>query len=215
MVQGKTGMFITFEGPEGSGKTAQLDPLADFLTGEGYVVRKTREPGGTPIGDQIRNTILDLKNTAMVDRTEALLLQASRAQLVEEVIKPGLERGEVILCDRFADSTLAYQGFGHQNDLTPLREIIHYATGGLTPDLTILLDIDPAVGLKRRNQAGNLNRLDALDLGFHQRVRKGYLELAGSEPERWVVIDADRSFQDVLNHIQEVVLERLRARRQA
>ncbi len=151
----------------------------------------------------------------MVDRTEALLLQASRAQLVEEVIKPGLERGEVILCDRFADSTLAYQGFGHQNDLTPLREIIHYATGGLTPDLTILLDIDPAVGLKRRNQAGNLNRLDALDLGFHQRVRKGYLELAGSEPERWVVIDADRSFQDVLNHIQEVVLERLRARRQA
>lgn len=208
-------MFITFEGPEGSGKTAQLDPLADFLIGEGYVVRKTREPGGTPIGDQIRNTILDLKNTAMVDRTEALLLQASRAQLVEEVIKPGLERGEVILCDRFADSTLAYQGFGHQNDLTPLREIIHYATGGLTPDLTILLDIDPAVGLKRRNQAGNLNRLDALDLGFHQRVRKGYLELAGSEPERWVVIDADRSFQDVLNHIQEVVLERLRARRQA
>lgn len=208
-------MFITLEGPEGSGKTAQLDPLAEYLVDEGYVVRKTREPGGTPIGDQIRNTILDLKNTAMVDRTEALLLQASRAQLVEEVIKPSLEKGEVILCDRFADSTLAYQGFGHQNDLTPLREIIHYATGGLTPDLTILLDIDPAVGLKRRNQAGNLNRLDALDLDFHQRVRKGYLELANSEPERWVVIDAGRSFQDVQNDIREVVLERLRARNRA
>jgi dTMP kinase len=208
-------MFITFEGPEGSGKTAQLDPLADFLTDEGYVVCTTREPGGTPIGDQIRNTILDLKNTAMVDRTEALLLQASRAQLVEEVIKPSLKKGEVILCDRFADSTLAYQGYGHQNQLAPLREIIHYATGGLQPDLTILLDINPAVGLERRNQAGNFNRLDALDLDFHQRVREGYLALADSEPGRWVVIDAEDSFWDVQSQIRSVALERLRARDRA
>lgn len=213
MAQGKTGMFVTFEGPEGSGKTAQLDPLADFLTDEGYVVRTTREPGGTPIGNQIRNTILDLKNTAMVDRTEALLLQASRAQLVEEVIKPSLDKGEVVLCDRFADSTLAYQGFGHQNNLAPLQGIIDYATGGLTPDLTILLDINPAVGLERRNQAGNLNRLDALDLDFHQRVREGYLQLAEKEPERWVVVDAEGSFWDVQSQIRSLVLERLRAER--
>lgn len=212
MDQKKSGMFITLEGPEGSGKTAQLQPLAAALIKEGYPVRKTREPGGTPIGDQIRNTILDLENTAMVDRTEALLLQASRAQLVEEVIKPGLKKGQVILCDRFADSTLAYQGFGHQNDLTPLREIIHYATGGLEPDLTILLDLDPALGLMRRNKAGNLNRLDALDLDFHQRVRDGYLQLAGAEPERWVVVDAERSFDTVQEQILAIVLERLRGR---
>lgn len=212
MDQKETGMFITFEGPEGSGKTAQLQPLAAALIEEGYPVRKTREPGGTPIGDQIRNTILDLGNTAMVDRTEALLLQASRAQLVEEVIKPGLKKGQVILCDRFADSTLAYQGFGHQNDLTPLREIIHYATGGLQPDLTILLDLDPALGLMRRNKAGNLNRLDALDLDFHQRVRDGYLQLADAEPERWVVVDAERSFDTVQEQILAIVLKRLRGR---
>jgi dTMP kinase len=153
-----------------------------------------------------------LENTAMVDRTEALLLQASRAQLVEEVIKPGLKKGQVILCDRFADSTLAYQGFGHQNDLTPLREIIHYATGGLQPDLTILLDLDPALGLMRRNKAGNLNRLDALDLDFHQRVRDGYLQLAEAEPERWVVVDAERSFDTVQEQILAIVLKRLRGR---
>ncbi|MDZ7843204.1 MAG: dTMP kinase [Anaerolineales bacterium] len=199
-------MFITLEGPEGSGKTEQLELLADELKQRGCPLVKTREPGGTPIGDQIRSTILDVKNTAMVDRTEALLLQASRAQLVEEVIKPHLAAGEVVICDRYADSTLAYQGYGHQNDLAVLREIIRYATGGLQPDLTVLLDIDPVVGLKRRTAAGKLNRLDALDIQFHRRVRAGYLELAGRDPERWKVIDAERTREEVHRDLLELVL---------
>lgn len=199
-------MFITLEGPEGSGKTEQLELLADELKQRGCPLVKTREPGGTPIGDQIRSTILDVKNTAMVDRTEALLLQASRAQLVEEVIKPHLAAGEVVICDRYADLTLAYQGYGHQNDLAVLREIIRYATGGLQPDLTVLLDIDPVVGLKRRTAAGKLNRLDALDIQFHRRVRAGYLELAGRDPERWKVIDAERTREEVHRDLLELVL---------
>jgi dTMP kinase len=202
-------MFITLEGPEGSGKTAQLETLTEALSGRGYRVKKTREPGGTPIGDQIRKTILDLENTAMVDRTEALLLQASRAQLVEEVIQPALDAGRIVICDRYADSTLAYQGYGYQNDLESLREIIDYATGGLKPDLTLLLDIDPEIGLRRRNQAGNLNRLDALDLAFHRRVRAGYHALVREEPERWVVIDADQNFAQVQDDLLAAVLQRL------
>lgn len=204
-------MFITFEGPEGSGKTGQMRELGAHLDREGYRVCETREPGGTEIGDQIRKTILDPENTAMVDRTEALLLQASRAQLVEEVIKPRLAESQVVLCDRFADSTLAYQGYGHQNELGPLREIIHYATGGLTPDVTILLDIDPVIGLKRRNEAGDLNRLDVLDLDFHRRVREGYLMLADGEPDRWEVIDAGGEFDEVQEEIRRVVLQRLQS----
>lgn len=202
-------MFITLEGPEGSGKTGQLDALAEELIHRGYRVRCTREPGGTPIGDQIRATILDLENTAMVDRTEALLLQASRAQLVDEVIKPALEEGKLVLCDRFADSTLAYQGYGYQKDLHSLREIIQYATDGLQPDLTVLLDIDPEIGLRRRTQAGNFNRLDALDLAFHRRVREGYLTLAREDPARWRVVDAGQSFDRVQQDLLGVVLERL------
>lgn len=205
----KRGLFITFEGPEGSGKTGQMRELAAFLRQEGHPVRETREPGGTPIGDQIRTTILDPKNTEMVDRTEALLLQASRAQLVDEVIRPHLEAGEVVLCDRFADSTLAYQGYGHQNDLETLRGIIHYATAGLKPDLTLLLDVDPEIGLKRRSEAGDLNRLDALDLAFHTRVREGYHRLAAAEPDRWVLIDAGGSYRAVQNQIRTVTLDRL------
>ena len=169
----------------------------------------TREPGGTPIGDQIRATLLALGNTEMHPRAEALLLQASRAQLVEEVILPRLAAGEIILCDRYADSTLAYQGFGHQNDLEPLKKIIDYATEGLKPDLTIMLDLDVEVGLRRRNEAGNLNRLDALELNFHRRVRDGYHQLAQREPERWVIVKADRSFEAIQQELREVVLERL------
>lgn len=199
-------MFITLEGPEGSGKTEQLELLANELEQAGIPVVKTREPGGTPIGDQIRFTILDVNNTAMVDRTEALLLQASRAQLVEEVIKPHLAAGELVICDRYADSTLAYQGYGHQNDLAVLREIIKYATGGLQPDLTVLMDINPVVGLKRRTEAGELNRLDALDIQFHRRVRAGYLELAGRDPERWKVINAERTREEIHRDLLDLVL---------
>ena len=203
------GRFITFEGPDGSGKTAQLDLLAEELIQAGYPILTTREPGGTPIGDQIRATLLDLKNTAMVDRTEALLYQAARAQLVDEVIKPHLASGGVVLCDRYADSTLAYQGYGHQNTLDSLRGIITYATGGLEPDLTILMDLAPEVGLQRRVDAGGVNRLDAYDIDFHHRVREGYLEMARKQPERWVIIDADRPFKEVQTEIRSILLDRL------
>lgn len=205
----RQGRFITFEGPDGSGKTAQLDILAEEFLQAGYPILKTREPGGTPIGDQIRETLLDLKNTAMIDRTEALLYQAARAQLVDQVIKPQLEKGGIVLSDRYADSTLAYQGFGHQNTVASLEGIIHYATGGLVPDLTILLDLLPEVGLQRRLDAGGLNRLDAYDIEFHHRVRNGYLTLAGEDPDRWVTVDADRSFEEVQEDLRVILQENL------
>ncbi len=201
----RQGFFITFEGPEGSGKTTQIALLAGYLRQQGYTVIQTREPGGTPIGDQIRAVLSDLANQAMQPRTEILLFQASRAQLVAEVIRPALERGEVVLCDRYADSTLAYQGYGHGFDLDELRRLIHFATGGLQPDLTLLLDVDPEAGLRRRADAGNWNRLDAYDLAFHQRVRQGYLALAAAEPERWTVIDAARPPEQVQAAIREAV----------
>ncbi len=202
-------MFITFEGAEGSGKTTQIIELAQFLEENGYPIYVTREPGGTPIGDQIRATLLAMKNTEMHPRTEALLLQASRAQLVEEVVAPRLEKGEIILCDRYYDSTLAYQGYGHRNDLEDLHKIIHYATGGLKPDLTLFLDLDIEEGLSRRNKAGNINRLDALELDFYRRVREGYQQLVKAEPERWVVVDAGRSFEDIQQELREIVLGKL------
>lgn len=203
------GKFITFEGPDGSGKTAQLDILAEEFLQAGYPILRTREPGGTPIGDQIRATLLDLKNTAMVDRTEALLYQAARAQLVDEVIKPHLVEGGIVISDRYADSTLAYQGFGHQNTVASLEGIIHYATGGLIPDLTILLDLAPEVGLQRRLDAGGVNRLDSYDIEFHKRVRAGYQALVEEDPSRWVVVNAARSFNLVQTDIREILQHQL------
>ena len=202
-------MFITFEGPEGSGKSTQLHDLAAYLCQAGYDVLSTREPGGTQIGEQIRSVITNLENTAMLPRTEILLLQASRAQLVEEVIRPHLNRGGLVLCDRYADSTLAYQGYGYQLDLEPLRALIEFATGGLKPDLTLLLDVDVEEGLRRRAMGGGWNRLDAFDLAFYQRVRQGYRELAQAEPERWVTIDAGKPPEQVQQAIRRVILQRL------
>jgi len=210
-MQSKTGKFITFEGPDGSGKTAQMDILAELLIQEGYPVLTTREPGGTFIGDQIRETLLDLKNTAMVDRTEALLYQAARAQLVDEIIKPHLAEGGIVLCDRYADSTLAYQGYGHRNTVESLQGIIHYATGGLIPDLTLLLDLEPEVGLQRRLDAGGLNRLDAYDINFHHRVRAGYLELVKADPDRWIIVDAGCPFDEVKAELWKILLKWLKA----
>jgi dTMP kinase len=202
-------MFITLEGPDGGGKSTQAALLVDFLRLRGCDVLATREPGGTAIGDQIRLVLSNLENTAMHPRTEILLFQASRAQHVEQVIRPHLMKGGVVVCDRYADSTLAYQGYGHQVDLTRLRTIVEFATGGLKPDLTLLLDIDAEEGLRRRTKSGEWNRLDAYDLAFHQRVRQGYFELVAQEPERWVKIDASRSTQAVQADIQAVVTDRL------
>jgi len=203
-------MFITFEGPDGGGKSTQAILLAEFLRQHGCSVLSTREPGGTFIGDQVRQVLSNLENTAMYPRTEILLFQASRAQLVEQVIRPHLAQGGIVVCDRYADSTLAYQGYGHQVDLDRLRLIVEFATGGLKPDLTLLLDIDVEEGLLRRTQSGEWNRLDAYALAFHQRVRQGYFQLASEEPERWVKIDASGSPQVVQEAIRKVVLERLK-----
>ncbi len=204
-------MFITLEGPEGSGKTSQLPMLADYLREQGYDVLTTREPGGTIIGDQVRAVLTRLDNTAMQPRTEILLFLAARAQLVEEVIRPALAQGKIILSDRYADSTLAYQGYGHGVDLALLRLLLDFATGGLRPDLTLLLDVDPAVGLsRRRSSGGEWNRLDAYALEFHQRVRQGYLTMAQQEPTRWRVVDASQPPDVVQSALSQLVLNRLR-----
>jgi dTMP kinase len=202
-------MFITFEGPDGSGKTTQLAPLAEYLTQLGHRVLITREPGGTAIGDQIRQVLADLQNTGMHPRSETLLFLAARAQLVEQVIKPHLVQGYILLCDRYADSTMAYQGYGHQNDLDQMRSLIDFATGGLKPDLTLLLDVGAEAGLKRKAEGSEWNRLDAYSLEFHQRVRQGYAELAQAEPGRWVVIDADQPQDSVQEEIRKIVRSRL------
>jgi len=202
-------MFITLEGPEGSGKTSHIPILIDFLQHAGYKVTATREPGGTSIGDQIREVLLSNKNTAMHPRAEILLFQASRAQLVEQVINPRISRGEVVLCDRYADSTIAYQGYGHQVNLDQLRSIVNFATGGLKPDLSILLDVDVQVGLQRRQKDGDVNRLDKFVVEFHRRVLAGYHTMVKSEPDRWVVIDANQEFETVQRDLQQVVIERL------
>jgi dTMP kinase len=203
-------MFITLEGPEGSGKTSQMPRLASRLEKEGYSVLATREPGGTSIGDQIRGVLFDLGNTDMHPRSEILLFQASRAQLVEQLIRPALRKHKVVLCDRYADSTLAYQGYGHQVDLQQLSEIVHFATGGLKPDLTLFLDVDVEEGLKRRDSGGDWNRLDDYDPEFHRRVYAGYQKLIKAEPARWVVVDAAQSPNQVAEAIQQIVLERLK-----
>ncbi len=206
-------MFISIEGLDGSGKTTQAQRLYDWLRLRGHDVLLTREPGGTPIGEQIRALLHDLDNTAMQPATELLLYNASRAQLVAEELRPQLESGGIALCDRYADSTLAYQGYGHGQDLELLRGVIDAATGGLRPDATIFLDIPPQTALERRRMASlfgeEWNRLDDFELAFHQRVYDGYQALAAAEPQRWLCVDAQRSILDVQAGLRKALTERL------
>lgn len=205
-------MFITLEGPEGSGKTSHIPYLVEYLREKGYTVFPTREPGGTSIGEQIREVIHDMKNVEMHPRTETLLYQAARAQIVEQVIKPRLADGEIVISDRYYDSTIAYQGYGHQQNLEQVRALVKYATGGLVPDLTILLDLDIEVGLKRKKNADEWNRMDAYTVEFHQRVRNGYHEMVKAEPNRWVVVDAGQKWEVVQEDLKRVILERLQTK---
>jgi dTMP kinase len=208
-------VFITFEGPDGSGKTTQIQRLVAELQRRGYPVFSTREPGGTPIGDQIRDVLHDIHNQQMHPHTEILLYAASRAQLVAEAIRPRLAAGDIVICDRYADSTLAYQGYGRGLELDALRQILAFATGGLTPDLTVYLDISAEDGLKRRQQAAQngaeWNRLDAESLAFHQRVREGYLALIAENPARWVTVPAVGDPNAVQEQVRACVLARLSA----
>lgn len=198
--------FITLEGPEGSGKSSQARALAATLEEAGYDVLLTREPGGTFIGDQIRQTLMTKENTSMHPRTEFLLFSSSRAQIVEEKLLPHLARGGVVLCDRYFHSSLAYQGYGHQLDRETLLTITHFATQGLVPDLVLLLDLPVEEGLQRRRMDGDWNRLDAYDVPFHRRVRQGYLSMAQADPQGWAVIDASLSEERVRALIQDRVL---------
>ncbi len=204
-------MFITLEGPEGSGKTSHVPSLVEYFREQGRIIFPTREPGGTSISEQIREVIHDLRNVEMHPRTETLLYQAARAQIVEQVIQPRLKAGEIVMCDRYADSTIAYQGYGHQQDLAQVRTLVRYATGGLVPDLTILLDLDVEVGLKRKQKADEWNRLDAYTVEFHRRVRAGYLEMVKLEPERWRVVDAGREWKLVQAELRQVIEDKLEA----
>jgi len=204
-------MFISIEGPDGSGKTTQANLLASYFRKQGYDVILTCEPGGTFVGDQIRAVLHDPRNTMMDAHAEILLFSASRAQLVREVIQPALAVGKIVISDRYADSTLAYQGYGRSLNLETLRTITTFATDGLMPILTIYLDIAPQEGLQRRRLNGDeWNRLDAETLEFHQRVRAGYLELVRQEPQRWAVVEATRSIEEVQAEVRQVVHARLR-----
>lgn len=194
----KRGFFITFEGPDGSGKSTQAQSLAHRLQEAGYTVLLTREPGGTKLGEAVRGILLG-KDHEISQRTEALLYAAARAQHVQEKIIPALERGEIVICDRFVDSSLAYQGYGLGMCLWEINQINSFATGGLKPDLTFLLDLSPKEGLARaRQDRGQMDRIEERALEFHAKVRQGFLELAKEESQRFKVIQtADSSKEEV------------------
>jgi len=209
-----SGYFLAIEGVEGSGKSTQAERLAAWLRERRKSVVLTKEPGGTPLSDRIRAILLDPREAGMDGLTELFLYAASRRQHVVDVIRPALDRGAVVLCDRFTDATLAYQGFGRALDLDRLRDLNDWATGGLKPDLTIVFDLAEAAGLERaraRNASKDLereSRLEGEDMSFHRRVREGYLTLATAEPDRFAVLDASGTIDDVFARLIEALAER-------
>ena len=205
-------MFITFEGGEGAGKSTAIKRIVEKLTSEGYEIVLTREPGGTPIAEEIRNVILDKKNTAMDPRTEALLYAASRRQHLVEKVIPALREGKLVLCDRFIDSSLAYQGGAREIGIDNVYNMNLFATEGMLPDLTILFDIKPEVGLARiaANSQREVNRLDVEKLAFHNKVRDSFHELAKRFPERFVIIDASKGPDEVFEESYKAIEDRLK-----
>ena len=200
---GDPGRLIAFEGVEGSGKSTQLELLRQALEGRAREVVVTREPGGTPAGERMRAVLLD-PGVELHPRAEALLFAAARAELVDAVIRPALERGAVVLCDRYLDSSLAYQGDARGLGRGPVEEVNRFATGGLLPDLVVLLDLDPALGLRRRS--GELDRIEAQDLAFHRRVRQAFRDLADAEPGRFAVVDGADPVAEVAAGVQAAAL---------
>lgn len=199
-------MFITFEGPEGSGKTTQIKKLASYLKEKQLPVVVTRQPGGTQIGLQIRQVLHDVGNEAMTSEAEILLYAADRAQHVGELIRPALAAGTIVLCDRYVDSTFAYQGYGRGLNLENLATITNFATGGLMPDLTFFLDIDLSSGLNRRETGDvEMNRMDLQQMEFYERVYQGYKKLIQADPERWICIDAGRSVDAIQDELRSIV----------
>lgn len=200
------GLFITFEGPEGAGKTTQIRRLATRLEERGISHIVTREPGGTPLADRIRALLLDKDNVSMVSQTELLLMLSARSEHVANKIRPALEKGQLVLCDRFSDSSVAYQGYGRGEDLTMLRSMNAYATGGLTPDLTLVCDLDVREGLARaRAGREGLDRIELAGLEFHEALRRGFLELVEGEPERVKKVDAGQAPDEVTAAIWKII----------
>jgi len=203
-------LFVTFEGPEGGGKSTQIRLIAHRLAGLGLRVVVTREPGGTAFGEAIREILLGFDHSAMLPETEALLNSAARAQHVAEVVRPALAQGKIVLCDRYLDSTLAYQGAGRGLDLDTLSALQRFATRDLWPDLTVLLDVPFEVGQARRVASGEpLNRFDVDSREFHERVRGYFLEAAAQQPNRWRVFDASAPVELVEQDLLSVILQRL------
>lgn len=209
------GYFITFEGVEGCGKTTQIRLLSDFFTTRGIRTVLTREPGGCPIADKIRSILLDAENRALSPLAELMLYAAARAQHVTEVIAPALGAGNVVLCDRFSDATVAYQSFGRAIDRSVIDTLNLQACQGVTPDLTVLVDCDPNIGLeraRRRIEASSGPREERFELealAFHQRVRAGYLQLAADQPDRFLVIDGSESIEAIFSAISTQLLARI------
>ena len=205
-------LFITFEGGEGSGKSSALRLLDEKLRQEGYQTVLTREPGGTPIAEQIRNVILDRANTAMDPRTEALLYAASRRQHLVEKVWPAIKEGKLVLCDRYLDSSLAYQGGARGLGIDEVLNVNLFATEGTFPDLTLLFDIEPELGLERiaKNAQREVNRLDLEKIEFHRGVRATFLSLAKRYPERFVVLDASKPLEEVVENAYQAIISRLR-----
>lgn len=196
------GLFITLEGGDGAGKSTQIRNIERFFTEKGLIVVHTREPGGTNIGEKLREILLDSNNTEMSAETEMLIYAAARAQHVREFVIPALERGEIVICDRFVDSSIAYQAYGRELG-EMVAEVNSYATGGLKPDITFWLDIDPQAGKARAAKAGELDRLEREKMDFHYRVYDGYRKIAEQEPDRVRRIDAADSVENICSHIYE------------
>ena len=208
------GTFITLEGTEGSGKSTQAARLAEALRAEGHAVLLTREPGGTPAAEQLRAVLLKNNSESLAAETEAFVILAARRQHVDHVIAPALRQGAIVICDRFVDSTLAYQGYARGLELKTLRAMNRWATGGLTPDLTLLFDLPVATGLRRRQRdAAGQNRLDRETTRFHQRVRSGFLELARKEPRRIKPVNAARTPEKIADDVRTLVFEWLETHR--
>jgi dTMP kinase len=208
----RRGFFLTLEGPEGSGKSTQAQRLADTLTAGGRRCVVAREPGGTRLGEEVRRILLHSPDISPVPAADALLFCAARAQLAAEVIEPALERGEIVICDRFGDSTLAYQGYGSGQPLEDLRQLTRYAVGDLRPDLTVLIDLPVEQGLSRKLGGETTRFEERLDVDFHRRVREGFLALAEAEPARFTVIDGRQSADLVQAAILRAVQPRIAQR---
>lgn len=202
----RRGFFVAFEGPEGAGKSTQIARLVDRLEAAGIDAVQTREPGGTRAGDRIREVILD-PDLDVAPMTEFLLYSASRAQLMREVIRPALDAGRTVISDRFAGASLAYQGFGRGVDLEFIRMLTTRVTGGVAPDLTLLLDLDVGVGLERVARRGARDRLERADAAFHERVRRGFAEIAAADPS-WLVVDGALPPDDLAEHVWKAMRDR-------